>query len=136
MGVLTRFFLCLVLLIAAVTILLYSGWYNVAATEPHTALGTWILDTAKHRSVKVQADDVQITTQFTDGQIRRGFEHFRKTCVACHGAPGVERTEMGKGLRPQPRSEEHTSELQSLMRISYAVFCLKKKKRTQTRDTT
>src|SRR3546814_3084389 len=28
------------------------------------------------------------------------------------------------------RSEEHTSELQSLMRISYAVFCLKKKKRT------
>src|SRR3546814_5001240 len=28
---------------------------------------------------------------------------------------------------PSPRSEEHTSELQSLMRISYAVFCLKKK---------
>src|SRR3546814_5515211 len=32
----------------------------------------------------------------------------------------------GGGARP--RSEEHTSELQSLMRISYAVFCLKKKK--------
>src|SRR3546814_4811682 len=31
-----------------------------------------------------------------------------------------------------PRSEEHTSELQSLMRISYAVFCLKKKKSTTT----
>src|SRR3546814_16036950 len=30
------------------------------------------------------------------------------------------------------RSEEHTSELQSLMRISYAVFCLKKKKNTET----
>src|SRR3546814_724777 len=30
------------------------------------------------------------------------------------------------------RSEEHTSELQSLMRISYAVFCLKKKKRSRT----
>src|SRR3546814_5408747 len=30
------------------------------------------------------------------------------------------------------RSEEHTSELQSLMRISYAVFCLKKKKKQQT----
>src|SRR3546814_6603084 len=30
------------------------------------------------------------------------------------------------------RSEEHTSELQSLMRISYAVFCLKKKNRTKT----
>src|SRR3546814_4433558 len=31
------------------------------------------------------------------------------------------------------RSEEHTSELQSLMRISYAVFCLKKKKKSETR---
>src|SRR3546814_3301226 len=31
------------------------------------------------------------------------------------------------------RSEEHTSELQSIMRISYAVFCLKKKKKTQTK---
>src|SRR3546814_944107 len=33
---------------------------------------------------------------------------------------------------PSNRSEEHTSELQSLMRISYAVFCLKKKKTTLT----
>src|SRR3546814_10636231 len=33
---------------------------------------------------------------------------------------------------PHIRSEEHTSELQSLMRISYAVFCLKKKKKKTT----
>src|SRR3546814_6711086 len=33
------------------------------------------------------------------------------------------------------RSEEHTSELQSLMRISYAVFCLKKKKRKRQKTT-
>src|SRR3546814_1553359 len=38
------------------------------------------------------------------------------------GRPGT-----GPELRPGMRSEEHTSELQSLMRISYAVFCLKKK---------
>src|SRR3546814_2180443 len=36
----------------------------------------------------------------------------------------------------QRRSEEHTSELQSLMRISYAVFCLKKKKKTEQQSTT
>src|SRR3546814_3995125 len=36
----------------------------------------------------------------------------------------------------QERSEEHTSELQSLMRISYAVFCLKKKKRNLYTKTT
>src|SRR3546814_8719226 len=34
------------------------------------------------------------------------------------------------------RSEEHTSELQSLMRISYAVFCLKKKKQQQNQSKT
>src|SRR3546814_2849548 len=38
-------------------------------------------------------------------------------------------SEMGVSLSTV-RSEEHTSELQSLMRISYAVFCLKKKKKT------
>src|SRR3546814_5727234 len=38
-------------------------------------------------------------------------------------------------MRPQPRSEEHTSELQSLMRTAYAVFCLKKKKTNNTEPT-
>src|SRR3546814_6251822 len=41
---------------------------------------------------------------------------------------------LGKG--GEARSEEHTSELQSLMRISYAVFCLKKKTRHHTQKTT
>src|SRR3546814_9009618 len=40
----------------------------------------------------------------------------------------------GRGDR-QDRSEEHTSELQTLMRISYAVFCLKKKKKQTTHNT-
>src|SRR3546814_8737101 len=47
---------------------------------------------------------------------QRGAAAFR------HGAAGA------VGHRHRQRSEEHTSELQSLMRISYAVFCLKKKK--------
>src|SRR3546814_7092178 len=38
------------------------------------------------------------------------------------------------GSAEAARSEEHTSELQSLMRISYAVFCLKKKKQTKTKN--
>src|SRR3546814_1653570 len=37
------------------------------------------------------------------------------------------RSDLSGAARAQSRSEEHTSELQSLMRISYAVFCLKKK---------
>src|SRR3546814_6669749 len=47
-----------------------------------------------------------------------------------HRAPGgFDRDRPPQPIERQPlRSEEHTSELQSLMRISYAVFCLKKKK--------
>src|SRR3546814_2589192 len=48
-------------------------------------------------------------------------------------SPRSTRSRQGTELRNQERrSEEHTSELQSLMRISYAVFCLKKKKKTKT----
>src|SRR3546814_7584415 len=71
---------------------------------------------------------------------------FRSLIRAAFGLRGVEqRGHVRAGARDQdgdarfrhdafpsirPRSEEHTSELQSLMRISYAVFCLKKKKKT------
>src|SRR3546814_4660120 len=41
---------------------------------------------------------------------------------------GGDRLAVGDVVATRVRSEEHTSELQSLMRISYAVFCLKKKK--------
>src|SRR3546814_3782998 len=42
------------------------------------------------------------------------------------------RMEVDVTVEPVPRSEEHTSELQSLMRISYAVFCLKNKNQNHT----
>src|SRR3546814_4962893 len=51
-----------------------------------------------------------------------------------HQAASSRRAAVSNGIGPsgsprRNRSEEHTSELQSLMRISYAVFCLKKKKK-------
>src|SRR3546814_4531040 len=72
-------------------------------------------------------------------------QHHPSTGEFCDGvAPGIadcclipqvyNARRFGVDLTPYPtiRSEEHTSELQSLMRISYAVFCLKKKKILQT----
>src|SRR3546814_1862069 len=57
------------------------------------------------------------------------------------GEPGARRSDAG-GVARMPRgedrrrgrSEEHTSELQSLMRISYAVFCLKKKNKIERQN--
>src|SRR3546814_4384611 len=47
--------------------------------------------------------------------------------IVTRGLAGGERIIVSGLQKAQPRSEEHTSELQSLMRISYAVFCLKQK---------
>src|SRR3546814_7828263 len=61
--------------------------------------------------------------------LRQGFDLaalFERTQAVAH--PLHHRT----GHEHAARSEEHTSELQSLMRISYAVFCLKKKKKITT----
>src|SRR3546814_7546356 len=63
--------------------------------------------------------DVEATKSYIQGQ----FGGDRRGSTLVLGAP----TEVSQfGFNPS-RSEEHTSELQSLMRISYAVFCLKKK---------
>src|SRR3546814_10749777 len=53
---------------------------------------------------------------------------FSSGCVRLEGAGRLGKWLFGQPIRTKSRSEEHTSELQSLMRISYAVFCLKKKK--------
>src|SRR3546814_4472843 len=85
------------------------------------------------------------TTLFRSGQARDAADlRTRRARVARRGSrAGADRNAKGDGSRHWPRarvscrmvrrapstvrSEEHTSELQSLMRISYAVFCLKKK---------
>src|SRR3546814_1520252 len=56
----------------------------------------------------------------------RAMQSYRRTFVE-NGEKG------SANMVLSPRSEEHTSELQSLMRISYAVFCLKKKNKQQQR---
>src|SRR3546814_10557607 len=72
-----------------------------------------------------------------DGDATAQCRYPRRCPPACRGRgqrgadPAVRSCEDRSG-QYRPRSEEHTSELQSLMRISYAVFCLKKKKHHKT----
>src|SRR3546814_5045344 len=79
------------------------------------------------------------STTFAIHQLVQCFDEIairaRRLCACCiqrrhHELDLVERTEHER----YGRSEEHTSELQSLMRISYAVFCLKKKKKKQNTE--
>src|SRR3546814_4040565 len=65
-----------------------------------------------------------------DGAIGRMVAAGKLASMILWGPPGTGKTTIARLLADAVgmRSEEHTSELQSLMRISYAVFCLKKKK--------
>src|SRR3546814_7897307 len=71
------------------------------------------------------------TTRFRSGQAAPCLSDTRHYPFrpACRGADATGHDgDAGRKSAGKRRSEEHTSELQSLMRISYAVFCLKKKK--------
>src|SRR3546814_7516264 len=69
-------------------------------------------------------------TASNDAPIIRAAENFIQSTPQVFAGCAWELVGMADISRPS-RSEEHTSELQSLMRISYAVFCLKKKKQTK-----
>src|SRR3546814_8389450 len=73
-------------------------------------------------------------TLFPYTTLFRSVAETAKVCgrIASHSLKRSGRLSMQLGRRKPYRSEEHTSEFQSLMRISYAVFCLKKKKKTTT----
>src|SRR3546814_6810168 len=87
---------------------------------PYTTLFRSVRRVDARAAQVIRVDALWLATEPLD--MRAGTETALARVVSVFGA-----------ARPH-RSEEHTSELQSLMRISYAVFCLKKKK--QNKDTT
>lgn len=101
----------LVLLILGTSILLvvvYTGAYNVAATQPHTAFTRWLFSTTMENSVRARAADID-PPELTKAMAEAGFAHYDPHCKGCHGAPGVELSHAGQGLRPPPPDLSETS---------------------------
>src|SRR3546814_2372609 len=99
--------------------LIYCCFFNdTATTEIYTYLHTLSLHVALPISIVLATHDTHLLQRFRFPVMRLR-----------DGQLVIERPAAEKG--GAARSEEHTSELQSLMRISYAVFCLKKKKKQQ-----
>jgi mono/diheme cytochrome c family protein len=90
------------LLVVGAFVFISTGAYSVAATAPHTPFTRWLLKTTQRRSVAVRADEVLAQPPVDSAMVRQGFEEYREMCVACHGAPGVERGTLGKGINPEP----------------------------------
>lgn len=90
------------LLLAVGVLVLFTGAYNVAATEPHTGAMRWALNTLQRSSVGARAEPLEASLPEDSAALEHGLEHFAAMCVVCHGAPGVERGEFGRGMRPTP----------------------------------
>src|SRR3546814_6589187 len=85
-------------------------------------------DRRRHGRFTARTRRIDALHPFDDRNVVR-FRHERKSSVRLRiFVRAIDGRVVGKRLEALPRSEEHTSELQSLMRISYAVFCLKQKK--------
>ena len=82
-------------------IVMYSGMINVSALEPSSGFTRWILHTTMDRSVDVRGEDLPAPDLTNEDMIREGGEHYVHMCQGCHGAPGVEDTELAKGLEPR-----------------------------------
>src|SRR3546814_5651467 len=85
------------------------------------------------RRLLVDGSCLPLARFYRNSARRRFFARTNLICPPCARSPATrDRSRQPSAHAASARSEEHTSELQSLMRISYAVFCLKTKNTTTT----
>jgi mono/diheme cytochrome c family protein len=92
----------LALLGLAGLVVVYTGAYNVAATEEHLSFTRWAFDTTMHRSVRQRAGEVARAGSITSAMVAAGAGEYKSMCQHCHGGPGVEREKWADGMRPRP----------------------------------
>src|SRR3546814_7049888 len=106
-----------------------------APLQLHVDLGEGVLvRVARGDQAVVDADRPEREHDHNCEQDQHG-NHQSSPCSCNSGIRRYDRPAIAAYAGGKPRSEEHTSELQSLMRISYAVFCLKKKKKSKNKQT-
>ncbi|TFW20465.1 c-type cytochrome [Duganella callida] len=96
----------LAVLAAAVgTLLLYGGYYNVAATRSHFQWVHTLLEIGMRESVRHHAREVTAPPSVAHAEVAlRGAGLYRDNCLQCHGAPGVAQGEIGRSMQPVPGS--------------------------------
>ncbi|MGA7720244.1 MAG: cytochrome c [Ignavibacteriaceae bacterium] len=102
MKFLLRIVLAIVVVLFMVVIFLYSGIYNISSMVPHSRITLKIITILKDNSIKHYSENITVPNLTTSALINTGFAHYKEMCVNCHGAPGVQPDETGKGLYPKP----------------------------------
>ena len=95
-GILFGFFLT-GLVVAA---FLATGSYDVSAVKPPSRIESRLATFALNRSVAKRAPKDKNPIPPSPETLRSGLAHYRENCVTCHGAPGVDTSEIGQGLNP------------------------------------
>lgn len=81
----------------------WSGLYYIGADQPHTPPMHAFLQLMRERSIAVRADDLAPPPDLADpARIRRGAGNYAAMCAVCHLAPGMDETELSRGLYPSP----------------------------------
>ena len=88
--------------IAAFAIFVWSGVYSVAADEPHSAPVYALLGTMRERSMETRAEKIKVPDLSDPAEVRKGAGNYAAMCVGCHLAPGMEESEISRGLYPTP----------------------------------
>lgn len=89
-------------LVVATAAFLYFGAYNIAADAPHTRPVYALLENLRDRSIAVHARDIEPPADLGSPQrIAAGAGLYNEMCSSCHLGPGVEASELSKGLYPQ-----------------------------------
>jgi mono/diheme cytochrome c family protein len=96
------FLLTLVVLALAIAALIYSGRYDVSASQSPLPLEEWVLSTIKQRSIARHSRGLTVPPLGAPAQLKQGFELFRSQCTTCHGGPGVSSDNLAMGLTPVP----------------------------------
>jgi ketosteroid isomerase-like protein/mono/diheme cytochrome c family protein len=91
----------LVLLVLAIGYA-WSGAYDVGADAPHSRPVHAMLETLRERSIATRSDDLAPPDLTNEELISSGAGNYDAMCVGCHLAPGMNETELSKGLYPQP----------------------------------
>jgi mono/diheme cytochrome c family protein len=89
---------------------IYSGVYDIGADSPHWRLVSHGLETARIRSIRSHAAGITAPSGLEDpARIVAGVSHYAEHCAVCHGAPGVERSDLADGLYPRPPNLAETA---------------------------
>jgi mono/diheme cytochrome c family protein len=88
------------LAVGGATAFVYSGLYDISATDNHLAPTYHVIRKAMERSVARRAADIDVPPLGAPAQLERGLALYRAHCVQCHGAPGVAPEPFALGLTP------------------------------------